>query len=89
MLLFVERDQKHAQNRCYMWGRGRMPIEDRDGKKYARFRGEVRMPEEIKSTEATEPRWRFQHRASLEDLKNYIKKTLEESPDEDTNGDKE
>lgn len=88
VLLFVERDRKNARNRCYMWGRGRMPIEDLGGEEYARFRGEVLMPEEIKSIEATEPQWRFQHRASLEDLKSYIKKTLE-SPAEDTNSDKE
>lgn len=78
ILLFVQHDQEKGQNLIYASGRGRMPIDEVDGKTYATFWSEVCMPKEIEIIDGPEPQLDFIRRASLQDLKNYIGKILKE-----------
>ena len=82
ILLFVSRNQKEKRNQIYASSRGRMPIDELKGKKYATFWPEVRMPKGIEVIKGPEPKWSFIRRANLGDLKKCIKKTLEESPNQ-------
>jgi hypothetical protein len=80
ILLFVWRDQKTGQNLIYGSGRGRMPIDEVNGKNYATFWPEVRMPSGVEIVAGPEPKFDFIRRANLANLKDHIGRILKETP---------
>lgn len=79
ILLFVRRDQNTGKNMIYGSGRGRMPIDEVGGKRYATFWPEVLMPTGIEIVAGPEPKFDFIRRANLANLKDHIGKILKET----------
>lgn len=89
ILLFTDRDATTGHSLIYASGRGRMPIDTVEGKEYATFWPEVRMPKSVKTTEGPEPRFVLLiRRADLNDLKAYIRQVLKEAGDKDKKDDR-
>ena len=80
ILLFVWCNQRSGALSINYSGRGRMPIDEINGRKYAIFWPEVWLPKRIRVTEGPQPEFDFIQRADLEDLKKLVDELTKKAP---------
>jgi hypothetical protein len=73
VVLFLIKDKRARRYVLALAGRGRMPVREVDGKRYATFWPEVRLPKNTPTIAGPEPKWDFIESVELERLHDLVK----------------
>jgi len=75
-LLFLKKGGKSRSYAIAHSGRGRLPLRPVDGKQYATFWPDIRLPENAPTIDGPDPQWDFIRSVELEWLRDFVQKAL-------------
>jgi hypothetical protein len=76
VLLFLVKSDESRSYMIAVSGRGRMPLRIVNGKSYATFWPEVRLPKDTATIDGPDPKWDFIRSVDVETLRDLVKKAL-------------
>jgi hypothetical protein len=79
VVLFLTKDKKPQSYVLGLSGRGRMPVRDVDGKRYATFWSEVYLPKGTPTIAGPEPKLDFIESIEIERLRNLVSSVVEKT----------